>query len=450
MYLGSPPAARNGMSDRVDMTDDVYNVSATALFFDRPQPDMGALLTELNTKLAPNPECHLNVSALSHADWWLLTCEQFHVMVSFSDDPLESTDLHAAAISPITGLRRFDYPQAVASHRAHLGIEVGDGHAPLPPEARIIMQEFGESKTCDPELKMQVLYWTTQFIARSQGLLALHFGPSDRVFSPEELAEASSTDGFAMLLRHPVPSLPESGPNGRDGYALQMKNPRHLSGPLLELEGIPVGVPLASAVRLLDTLTRAAGRGKLDLGHGKVLKPSAKISLFVRKELPCERAPDGRFVLSFWADRGHDQPEPMAQPAPVEFVAYVDDDDDVLPAPEAPNITSEQPAAQDLLLRPVETAAAPKSGYDMEREPEPERPSARHGSGVAWLRAPRADLPADLGLKVACLFLVFGMSALWNPYHGFTGGIAVPPSQAFAENEEHPDSSTIVLAAFLN
>ncbi len=326
----------------------IFNVDATALFYARPQPKMGDLLTDLNAALASQPDCHLQISPLSHADWWLLSCPRFHIMISFSDDATDDPKLAQAASAPITDLRRFDYQQAVDSHQAHVQIEVGDGDAPLPPEARLIMQEFGETAVCDATLKLKALHFTLQAIAQQPGLLAMHFGPTERLFCPEELAEFSGKSLPVGLLLNPVPSLPEPGPLGRDGYALRLKNPQHLSGPALELEGIPVAIPLATSVSLLKTLIKAHRMGKWTLQHGTTLKPSPKITLYIREEPASEAAPAGRLILSFWPDQ-----TAVSHNAKAAIPA------DVLPVPDSPSLTAApaNPKSRDKVvpLRPVAT-----------------------------------------------------------------------------------------------
>lgn len=324
----------------------IFNVDATALFYKRPNPKMGDLLTELNAALSSFPDCHLQFSPLSHADWWLLTCSRFHIMISFAEHASDAPKLAEAARAPICELRRFDYPQAVSSHQAHVQIEVGDGDAPLPPEARLIMQEFGESAVCDTRLKLKALHFTMQAIAQQPGLLAMHFGPTERLFCPEELAEFKGKVLPVALLLHPCPSLPEPGPSGRDGYALRLKHPQFLSGPALELEGIPVSIPLATSVSLLKTLIKAYRLGKWALRDGETLKPSPKITLYIR-ELPAnESAPSGRLILSFWPSRnGAPTRAKAAMPA------------DVLPVPDAVALAPMPPKSQDadnvIPVRPV-------------------------------------------------------------------------------------------------
>ncbi|THH38279.1 hypothetical protein E4Z66_01520 [Aliishimia ponticola] len=429
----------------LDIVDAIYNVEASALFYTRPTPDIGALLTELNTRLAGQDGCHLSVSPLSHADWWLLACEKFHIMVAFSEEKDTRPAIDASAIAPITAIRRFDYVQAAQSHTAHVRVEVGDGNAPLPPEARVIMQEFGEAKICDAALKMQALHWTTRFIAENPGFLAMYFGPSERMFCPDELTAAGDTPD--KLLRHPVPGLPEQGPNGNDGYSLNLRNPEHLGAPAISLEGLPVSVPLATAVTLLDSLMAARARGKLALEHGRVLKPSAKLTFYVREEPATPDAPLGRFVLSLWKDRGHDKPravpapvpEVPAQPATSGLPSFVAAEAPAtVPAAQAPAMPHPAPQTPSDMVdmaaptpRRVKAAAAPAepeplmAPVEAPLPPQPEdewndmaQPAPRPGLMSRLMRA----VSFDTKLKIASIATVLAVTFWANPYADFTGG----------------------------
>ena len=443
----------------MDTQEAIFNVEASALFYVRPKPDMGDLLLELNAKLANEAGCHMTVSPLSHDDWWLLSCEQFHIMIAFSDTPAPADKLDNAVRSPINSVSRFDYTQAVESHRMCINIEVGDGHAPLPPEARLIMQEFGDSKVCSAELKMKALHWTTQFIGQHESFLAVHFGPSDRLFCPEELKAAAGFDLPTPLLTHPVPSLPEEGPNGVDGYALTLKNAHHLNGPAIELEGVPVKVPLAASVSLLNTLRTAHAKGKLPLEHGKILKPSEKMCLYVREAQSDSDHREGRFILSFWSDRGHDQP--MQKPAPV-----VEQSRDEQPQKGKIIETFLQRKAQEAVqnandsaaeLQPVEDHNTPSDDQDTVVELAPQGRGLDRMGGLFSRRFGRGALESRI--KVASIALIFGLPFLWNPYSDFTGGMSlqapqvadaapevVTPTRSLSEVAE--EGFKITLAAF--
>ena len=299
-------------------TPDIYNLDATALFYARPVLDRSKLISFLHEQLGGDANRHMQVSPLSQDDWWLLACKDFHIMISFADQHCDDQALRTAASSPVTSLQRFDYLQAVQSHKTHIKVEIGDGHAPLPPEARVIMQEFGGVNSCDPALKMRALQLGMQFISIHEGYLALFFGPSERLFSPEEFGEILHANTPIALLIHPVPTMPEIGPSGLEGYHLRLKNPGHLGGSAMELEGIPTAIPLATAVSLLSTLLGARAKGKVNLHHGKVFKPSQKVSLYVRETHGDETAPNGRIILSFWSTMGHDVPMPARPVTPTQ------------------------------------------------------------------------------------------------------------------------------------
>jgi len=447
------------------MVDAIFNVEATALFYDRPQPDVVELLGELNKHMSNQDGCYMSMSPLSHADWWLLSCEKFHIMITFSDEAAPHKKFQAAVTSPVTSLRRFDYSQALQSHRTHMHVEIGDGNAPLPPEARIIMQEFGSATECDPELKMKALHWTSQFIARHVGFLALHFAPSDRLFCPEELAAAMNVDFPTQLLTHPIPSMPKPGPTGVEGWSLTLRNPHHLPGRAIELEGIPVPVPLATAVQLMTTLFAARLKGKMPLNHGDILTPSKKWSLYVRHDLPTEEAPDGRVILSFWDCMGHDAPAPQAAPeqtpaelapvappaglagklsrkarraakenasteaveaapVPVELAAETPMQASA-PTPE-PHYVEEQfdlvPTRDAQLQEQSEADAIAADLYPDEVYPQTEMPRLRDGLGT-WIKARFSSTPAETRVKVMGLAIILGLPFVWNPYAEFTGGI---------------------------
>ena len=469
--------------------DVAYNVDATALFYSRPKPDMSKLITELNERLSQFNGSHMQMSPLSHEDWWLLSCPEFHIMIAFSDAPSTDTRLLPAAKSPVCDLRRFDYVQVVEGHQASLQIEVGDGHAPLPPEARTIMQEFGESATCDPKLKMMALHWTTQFIARHVGFLALHFGPSDRIFCPEEVTESASLDLPIPLLMHPVPSMPEPGPRGADGYHLRLKNPHHLDGPAITLEGIPIAIPLRTSVSLLNTLFKARANNRIDLAHGKVIKPSAKLALYAREEDPNDAALNGEVILSFWKERGHDLPRAQNSAPPVDAapspVAPLVLKPKPAPAPEpvpvAPPTVSAEPALDDQFEFEAEPAAIQAENHEqakatskprpmqtdphdladrlMERagatlEPQPDHVAERLEDVVPATPLPQTkprrrgphmwfinrlkNVPLDSRAKIAGLAVIIGLQVLWAPYSDFTGGLSAVTAETA---ESAPDTA---------
>ena len=328
-------------------TPEIYNLDATALFYARPVLDRSRLVSFLHEQLGGDAKYHMQVSPLSHDDWWLLACNDFHIMISFSNDRCHDEALGTAAASPVTTLKRFDYLQVVQSHNAHLKVEIGDGHAPLPPEARLIMQELSGVEGCDPALKMRALQLVMQYISTHEGYLALFFGPSERLFSPEEFTKILHDNNALALLTHPVPTLPEIGPNGREGYHVRLKNPGHLDGPALELEGIPTAIPLATAVTLLTTLMNAQARGKITLTHGKVFKPSQKVSLYVREVHPDDAAPNGKLILSFWSCMGHDTPLPPRPKAPEPVAAPKPE-----PVPEPIMVEPERKRAPELKPEP--------------------------------------------------------------------------------------------------
>lgn len=442
--------------------DVAFNVDATALFFSRPKPDMSELITELNSHLSGYPDCHMQMSPLSHEDWWLLSCAQFHIMIAFAAAPSTDARLAPASKAPVCDLRRFDYVQAYDSHQAYLHIEVGDGNAPLPPEARTIMQEFGESKTCDPKLKMMALHWTSQFIMGHQGVLALHFGPSDRMFCPDEVKECAGQDFPTTLLKHPVPSLPVPGPTGADAYHVRLKNPQHLDGPAIALEGIPVSIPLRTAVTLLNTLYSARDKGKVTLSHGKVIKPSAKLALYAREEAARDDAPNGEVVLSFWKQMAVQAKAPA--PAPVQSapaptpaqpaLAPLQDTQakdipapaKVEPEPKKPHLelVSSQPdtpatplqmqedphALADSLMDKADAGMIAKPQMRVtQQEAEPDHdievPAGPHRKGPhMWLVNKLRRVPFDSRAKIAGLTIIVGLQVLWNPYGGFTGGLS--------------------------
>lgn len=454
--------------------DVAYNVESTALFYSRPKPDMSDLITDLNARLAKFNGSHMQVSPLSHEDWWLLSCTEFHIMIAFSDAPSKDARMLPAAKSPVCDLRRFDYVQVVESHQASLQIEVGDGHAPLPPEARTIMQEFGESATCDPKLKLMALHWTTQFIARHVGFLAMHFGPSDRIFCPEEVTDCASLDLPIPLLMHPIPSMPEPGPRGVDGYHLRLKNPHHLDGPAITLEGIPVAIPLRTSVSLMTTLFNARAKNRIDLAHGKVIKPSPKLALYAREEDPSDQALNGEVILSFWKDRGHDHPRvqetpPRAEPAPapvaplvlqpeqtrtpepilvaapvvtpepeledqIEFEAksvanLVEDVDPAMVTVKSSPMQTDPHDLADRLMERAGATLAPQPDQVAERladvvtaAPLPKTEPRRRGPHM-WLINRLRSVPMDSRAKIAGLAVIIGLQVLWAPYNGFTGGL---------------------------
>lgn len=417
------------------MSDATYNVEATALFYARPTPKMGDLLLDLNERFAKDAGCHLSVSPLSHDDWWLLACEHFHIMIAFSNEPAGAGKLDGAVRSPINDLNRFDYAQAVQSHTSNLAIEVGDGNAPLPPEARLIMQEFGSVNECDPALKLRALHYAAQFIAEHQGFLALHFGPSDRLFCPVEMKAAACEDLPEALLTHPVPSLPEQGPNGSDGYGLALRNPHHLSGPAVELEGLPVSVPLKTAVSLLATIQRAHKAGKLTLEHGKVLKPSQKLALYVREAVADDATPNGRFILSFWKERGHDAPKPAAtvkeaapeKTTPIRVPEQIASNVAPVTKVAEPSAVEIQPLAP--VSGAVQRPAKPEVAHDMVTGTEVH---AKPAKGDLLSRLARA-FPLESRVKVAGFALILTLPWVWNPYAEFTGGISVQSPTTFAE-----------------
>lgn len=442
--------------------DVAYNVDATALFYSRPTPDKSDLITDLNAHLSGMTDCHMQMSTLSHADWWLLSCAEFHIMIAFSDAPSKDPRIARAATAAVCDLRRFDYGQVVEGHQAALHIEVGDGSAPLPPEARTIMQEFGEGRVCDPALKMKALHWTAQFIAQHPGFLALHFGPSDRLFCPDEVTEATHEDTPVSLLMHPVPSLPVPGPNGSDGYHLEFKNAHHLGGAALSLEGIPVSIPLRTSVTLLTTLFRARARGKVALEHGKVIKPSPKLALYARAQAPSPDAPHGRMILSFWKTAGHDMPAPAPVAAEVVDKATPDVAPKVV-AQKTPARKGETPAAPlqlaefakvvlspaivskdaraamhesprdlaDVLIkqadekittRPVQDESKIAQFAPVDADPDESDLPRRKGPHM-WLLRKLKAVPMDNRAKIASLAILVGLQFFWAPYEGFTAGL---------------------------
>ncbi len=454
------------------MTDAIYNVDTTALFYARPTPDVDALIENLNAKLANEPGCYITMSPLSHDDWWLLSCTHFHIMIAFSNEPAPAINFTKALTSPINRLNRFDYGHVVQGHRAFLNIEIGDGKAPLPPEARQIMQEFGSVTNCDPALKMKVLHWTSQFIAAHEGFLALHMGPSQRLFSPEELAKAAGEDFPTSLLMHPIPTMPEMDDKGREGYELALHNSRHLPGPAPQLEGIPRSVPLGTCVSLLMTLFKAHRAGKIALDHGDVLNPSPKWSLYVRHAAADDGAPNGRIILSFYDDRGHDAAAPKITPRS-EAPTAASTASDIAPAPakslgrallekarkakpakaDAQDPQPAQPTAM-IDLQPVQPQQPEPQHMPMKHDvlPDPAEVAERRGI-MGWAASKFTSTPVETRVRTATLALILGISTLSNPYAGFTGGLAIAetiPQAADIETADMEQAGTFLVTAFYN
>ncbi|MEP4194201.1 MAG: hypothetical protein ABJL99_01040 [Aliishimia sp.] len=452
------------------MTETIYNVEATALFYARPEPLHTDLLDALNARFETTPGCYLTKSPLSHDDWWLLSCEAFHIMISFKDHVAPSARFADAVSSPINSLNRFEYEHVAQNHHAHLNIEIGDGSAPLPPEARKIMQEFGSVSTCDADLKLKALHLTSQFIAQHAGFLALHFAPSDRMLSPEDLKSAASQDVPVTLLLHPVPTDIALDSHGRETYELRLKNPHHLSGPPIELEGIPRAVPLSTSVTLLTTLFKANRAGKVTLKHGDVLSPSKKWSLYVHMDAANDDTPDGSIVLSFYKDRAKkvviasddasasagtplevdatkDAKRPfgaralaslrkakVADPEPAKLAEPVVQK----PAPVAntsslTNIVTKPQSKRDAVspnqLRPVDQSTSQAAKLAIASAPKPapqnEAGKAPRVSLLGWMVDRCETVPMDSRVRSTGIAIIAGLLTWANPYADFTGGYDV-------------------------
>jgi len=396
--------------------------------------------------------------------------------------------------SPINTLNRFEYDHTVQNHNAYLTIEIGDGHAPLPPEARQIMQEFGDVNSCDPELKMCALHYTSQFIARHPGFLAMHFAPSDRMLSPEDLSASQDQDIPVSLLLHPVPTEIARDAKGRDSYDLRLRNPQYLPGTPIELEGIPRAVPLGTAVSLLGTLFRAHLAGKITLEDGGTLSPSKKWSLFVHRE---NDGANNKVILSFYKDRmasttplpaedaastakteratethtltdhakavlsrittekNTEEPRPTIQravkPAPrIEALTNIVSRPSGKPAPRPAAKTMPSASTGDQMATPhrdmpdlqpahstaASVAAAPVAPPKATRRPAHAQSQNERVGLVNWMVKRSRTMPAEAHVRTSCFILIAGVLALANPYASFTGGHEVDtPSVAAATDD---------------
>ncbi len=435
------------------MTDSIYNVDATALFYTAPEPDYTVLLDALNAAFEGTPGCYVTKSALSHDGWWLLSCEQFHIMLGFEEVPAPMARFAQAVTSPINRLSRFEYDHAVQNHNLHVTIEIGDGNAPLPPEARRIMREFGSAATCDPVIKLKALHVAAQFIAAHTGFLALHFAPSDRLFSADDLRACASQQVPVDLLLHPVPTEVDLDAHGRETWALRLRNPEHLPGPAIEIEGIPKAVPLATAVNLLRTLHRAHGAGKLALKAGDAISPTGKWALHVFRLDADATFPNGRIVLSFYKDRiaaaplatdpdletaetaPHDSAEGFAAKA---LASLRSSSSRTQPASAQQTKAAPTPPAaakpeKDPHLKPVSLTASPEKSRAAPHEVEKTCQDASGESTgkvslLGWMVQQCKTLPRESRARSASLALVIALSTLANPYAGFTGGVDTRPA----------------------
>jgi len=354
-------------------------LEATALFAAMPSLYFGELLNDLNRRLAGDPTCYVRLDPQSHDTWWLMGCAQFHVMVSLSKTAAPARAFSAATTSQATSLHPFDYAAAVADHRRYIHIEVAAGPPPAAPNDKG-QADIGDAPGPTAALEMQVLHWVAQFVAQHEGFLALHFGPSDRLFSAVELEDAAMFDWPEPLLIHPEAQKPRRAGNGKTGYALRLRHPRHLPHAALELEGVPVTVPYATVVTLIQTLIKGYVYGALPLAHGDTIRPNGTWALYVRHDVPTVEAPKGRVILSFWDDQGHDRPAPEPGDA-AEGFEHGPEADDAGPVP------SDDPT-EDLRAALLPAHIRGKSRVSLGLRPTPAQPAdvlsaVRHlGSGL--------------------------------------------------------------------
>lgn len=274
------------------MTDRDCKTQAALLYRSAPHPDLAAVARAIDANLDVRTDLKLTVAPDATNEFLLLTNRAYHIVIAVHPAALPPQALERALTSPVAGADNAKLQSTVQDHTHHILVIVGDGPMPI---------NFDAPEKFDIHTKLELLNIAVRHLAQTARPDAVHFSPADMMVSADQVENASPDPQPVEQLVHPVltPKMHTAG--GVAGLGLRFENSDILLGKTLEIEGIPVPVPLDIAQSLGHTLIRQNLRGGLPLADGDTVNQSGGMALYVR-HIPADHiAPNGRIVASFWA-----------------------------------------------------------------------------------------------------------------------------------------------------
>jgi hypothetical protein len=399
------------------MAHAIFDMQAALLYDANPELDADRLIDQLNALARAHAlsGSFKILRGLTGGNVVALAGCGVHASLSWRDTPLPQENFSLQLSAPINRMKAIDFEALIASHRAAIVINVGDGETLIPVDARRQMAEMGVGQGSDPLVKATVLHLLIQGLARMRAPLITDFLPSQLLLAPVEL-EAVADMGLPIpILFHPYPV--DGGPDasGRARFGLQAIHSQVLIGKQIELEAVPDGVDTALMINLLASLIIEHRKGALPLNHGDVLQESSEdMAIYIRHEAPLSEGEPMRVIVSF--DTRASGPAPTA-PKPLP------------PAP--PQIDAAQQAFQDRVAR-LKSKGQPETAPATPQPVDEKKPAAAQARPTTGLFK-SMDLPVSAhtikigaaGLLVAGLY-VFNPGAILQ--QKFEAELAAQPS----------------------
>ena len=290
------------------MTTDQTFARARLYFDDPPQIDFAALTTAIHKRAARfGVPCDLEwMPGGTTEHRLLLGGGGQHAVIEYLPVPRPAASFSQALQSAVTKAKRYDFQAAIASHTAHVTIEVGDGDLPCQSLLR-------------PDLtrRATLLHLLAQTVAETATPTMAEFGPAGALLSPKDL---QATAGLALPIPHLFhPRITLAGASVRDKplWRVTAEASHALIGRTLILDRVPSDMKPAEMINILSSLIESHLAGDLPLADGDEIdldnacrlytsRPSSG-TIFASFERPARPQPTQRL-------ESHATPRTLARP----------------------------------------------------------------------------------------------------------------------------------------
>lgn len=319
-----------------------------------PRVDFAALCTSLNDRMGLCGTARLAPTVTAKGQSACLASGHMHLRVTQIRKRYARGKMAAALATPIARDKVFDYPKAVAAHRAHIWLSVAGGPGDAPPSlAGARGMPMAEGVPLD--VRTALLRCAVMELATPDAL-AVHWTQSDMVFDPSELCLMADAAFPAAQVIHPLPT------KGAGGTGLIAAHSEHFAGHTIQID--PAARSTGASLSMAVATMAEKHAGRLPLAHGDALDAAGGETLYVRHEAPCATWTAGRICLGPVAPDGSapQMPAPAGQSA--------------APAPE-------KETAEDLPAAPPTNAAfADRLARLRAKSAPPEAPAAPQAQGL--------------------------------------------------------------------
>lgn len=234
-------------------------------------------LRELGTTLEATAWGNSTEALFSHPD--------FHISITVSDRP-EAADIFAKALAaPITRIRSFDFAAAVAAHKSHIRVDVGDGPVPKPDDIRAMEEEMGmvhDARSAPATVKIMALHQATLAILGTQKPSAIFWQQSGMFFTPDAFAKTAYQKFPSGLVFHPTLFSSGHDGDGKRKIGFVALHSHLFCGQTLVMTENTLG--LTSATDILAHVLKQKLAGTAALEDGEVIRFDELIEVHIRND----------------------------------------------------------------------------------------------------------------------------------------------------------------------